>query len=74
MRSEKDENISIIWYMMCVSLVASSARERYTTQPAHIEALTPLLSQSIIETCWGVIDFIDTDAACEQSVLCIAAK
>ena len=68
MRRIENENVSIIRYVMSVGLISRSTYKRYATEAAHVEALSPLIGESIVETRWCVVDLIDADTARKKRV------
>ena len=74
MRCEEDEKISVLWNMVTVSVEANFSNEGQASQATHVKATTPKVGEASIQTVRMMVELINTNAACEKCVGCVAAE
>ena len=61
--SEEDKDVTVVWHVMTVGLEAGVSNEGDASKTAHVEALSPVVSEASVETRGMMIDLINANTA-----------
>lgn len=74
MRCEQDKEMPVLRHMGTEGLEAGVSDEGEASEATHVKATTPKVGEASIQTVRMMVELINTNAACEKCVGCVAAE